>query len=90
MAAATVGWWYLSQEADTPVEPESRGRLSFAEVVRRDLVEVETYDGTLGRSDGDAIVNRATGTLTSVGLPGCDGDARARSCTVSTITRWSC
>lgn len=70
VAAATVGWWYLSQEAEAPVEPEAEVELSFAEVVRRDLVEVETYDGTLGRSDGDAILNRAPGTLTAAVAPG--------------------
>lgn len=69
-AVAAGAWWYLTPQTEEPVDDEGAVPLKFAEVVRTDLVEVENYDGTLGRSDGDAIVNRATGTLTFVVSPG--------------------
>lgn len=69
-AATAGGWWYFSQRSDEPVVEEATAAPRFAEVVRTDLVEVDTYDGTLGRADGDPIVNGANGILTAVPAPG--------------------
>jgi peptidoglycan hydrolase-like protein with peptidoglycan-binding domain len=38
---------------------------NFADVVRTDLAEIESYDGTLGTEDGDPVASPIPGTVTS-------------------------
>ena len=64
IGAVIAATWYFVQvgadQADT-ADPVAR---TFREVVRRDLVEQTTYDGTLGRSAGDSLVAGEPGTVT--------------------------
>lgn len=39
--------------------------LSFAEVVQTDLVQMDSFEGTLGTEDGDPVTSPAPGTVTS-------------------------
>ncbi len=62
-AVAAATWYFVqlgADQADT-ADPVAR---TFREVVRRDLVEQTTYDGTLGRSAGDSLVAGEPGTVT--------------------------
>ncbi len=62
-AVIAVTWYFVqlgADQADT-ADPVAR---TFREVVRRDLVEQTTYDGTLGRSAGDSIGAGEVGTVT--------------------------
>lgn len=51
-------------------EPEVVAELRFAEVAIRDLEETTTLDGTLGRSEGEAITAATGGTVTDAPEPG--------------------
>ncbi|MDJ0953650.1 MAG: peptidoglycan-binding protein [Acidimicrobiia bacterium] len=48
-----------SGATDTPAP------LSFAEAVRTDLIQMESFDGTLGTEDGDPVVSPISGTVTT-------------------------
>ncbi len=39
--------------------------LSFAEAVRTDLIQMDSFDGTLGTEDGDPVVSPISGTVTT-------------------------
>ena len=56
--------------SDSPAEVTSAPSLNFAEVVRTDLVEQETFDGTLGSVEDDPIVTQVDGTITAIAAPG--------------------
>lgn len=65
VAAAAAGWWFLTR-GDSETDPAaSATALRTAEVVRTDLIQTGTVDGTFGRVDGDPVFNRLSGTLTS-------------------------
>ncbi len=70
--AAAVGAWYLlaSSDGDGGAPRLAATELSFAEVQRTDLVTVETFDGTLGYTDGDRILASRSGTLTGLAAEG--------------------
>jgi peptidoglycan hydrolase-like protein with peptidoglycan-binding domain len=70
VVAGGVGAWQLTggDGATTPVAAPTE--LRFAEVVVADLVEEESYDGTLGTLAGDPIRAQGQGTLTWVVDPG--------------------
>jgi peptidoglycan hydrolase-like protein with peptidoglycan-binding domain len=46
-------------------DPLAAASANFAEVVRSDLVEVQSYDATLGTVAGDPVTSQRTGTVTS-------------------------
>ncbi len=65
VAAAVAGWWFLTR-SDSETDPTTAAApLRTAEVVRTDLVQTGTVDGTFGRLDGDPVFNRLAGILTS-------------------------
>ena len=70
-AAAVAGGWYLlaSGDGDGPAATAAPA-LEFAPVVRTDLVTFQTYEGTLGYTDGDRILSPAAGTLTGLAAEG--------------------
>lgn len=51
-------------------EPVTAVELRFADVTLRDLQETTTLDGTLGRSEGEAITATLGGTVTAAATPG--------------------
>ncbi|MBK5266517.1 MAG: peptidoglycan-binding protein [Acidimicrobiia bacterium] len=62
--AAVAAVWFLSQTDSGIDETAEVSAVSFSEVIRTDLVEETTYDGTLGRPAGDALLAAAQGTVT--------------------------
>jgi peptidoglycan hydrolase-like protein with peptidoglycan-binding domain len=64
LAGGGVAWWLLGSgdDAATAAAPQT----SLAEVVRTDMQQVETLDGTLGFEEGEAIGSGMAGTLTWV------------------------
>lgn len=44
---------------------DTEAALTFAEVIRADLVEMDSFDGTLGTEDGDPVVSPIQGTVTT-------------------------
>ena len=66
VAGAAVGGWLIangSGEADA--DAGSAAPLDFANVVRADLEEITTYDGTLGSIEGDPVQSQLIGTITA-------------------------
>jgi len=63
-AAAVAGVWYLVQSDSGVEETAEVAAASFSEVVRTDLVEETTYEGTLGRPAGDVLLAATQGTVT--------------------------
>ena len=55
---------YFAQVDVDQVDTDNTPVRTFGEVVRTDLVEQTTYDGTLGRSAGDSLVAGEPGTVT--------------------------
>ena len=62
-AVIAATWYFVQVGAEQADTPDAVAR-TFREVVRRDLVEQTTYDGTLGRSAGDSLVAGEMGTVT--------------------------
>lgn len=54
-------------DADGSAEAGPRGT---TEVVQRDLIERETFDGTLGYADASTVITQLPGTLTSIAAEG--------------------
>lgn len=69
-AAAVTGWLVFGQDASSDSELAADVPTAFADVVRTDLEEVSTYDGTLGSIDGDPVQAQTSGTITWVPEPG--------------------
>ena len=67
-AVAAVGWFVT--QSDSSADVVEVAPLTFAEVVRTDLVEETEYDGTLGRTAGDALTAPVAGTVTALPEPG--------------------
>jgi len=65
VAAEAAAWWFLTQGDSGSDSATSTAALRTAEVVRTDLVQTGTVDGTFGRLDGDPVFNRLSGILTS-------------------------
>lgn len=61
---AVAAVWYFTQTDAGVDETAEVSAASFSEVIRTDLVEETTYDGTLGRPAGDALLAAAPGTVT--------------------------
>jgi peptidoglycan hydrolase-like protein with peptidoglycan-binding domain len=65
IAVAVVAWRVLSGTSASD-GTTSGAALSLADVVRTDLQEVTTLDGTLGRAAGEAVTASFAGTITAV------------------------
>ncbi len=65
-AAAASGGFLLRSSDDDTDTTEAAPPPRTAEVVRTDLIELTTYEGTLGRIADDPILAIAQGTITSV------------------------
>ncbi|MBT8211757.1 MAG: peptidoglycan-binding protein [Acidimicrobiia bacterium] len=63
-AAVIVGFVALSG-GDDGSDAEATDTVNFADVVRTDLVEIESYNATLGTIGGDPITSQRSGTVTS-------------------------
>lgn len=70
VAVAGVAIWALFSDGEPTATTTDTFVPSLADVVRTDLVEQSSFEGTLGRTSGDAIVSRLSGTVTSVPEPG--------------------
>ena len=70
VAGAAAAWWFLTQNDSETDSASAAAALRTAEVVRTDLVQTGTVDGTFGRLDGDPVFNRLAGTLTSAAEAG--------------------
>lgn len=68
-AVAAGATWAVSQPQSNPESPESDS-VATATVTRRDLVERETVDGTLGYDDVRTLYAAAAGTVTRLAQPG--------------------
>ena len=66
IAAAILAAWVLLQNYDSPAEATGVDPLNFAEVVITDLVQEETFDGTLGSIEDDPITTQLGGTITEI------------------------
>ena len=64
---AVVGW-IIADANDTAATDgaDAEAPLEFADVIRTDLEEISTYDGTLGSIDGDPVQSQTSGTITWV------------------------
>jgi len=51
-------------------ETAAPGKLNFAEVVVTDLVQEETYNGTLGTISSQPVKSQLSGTITEIPVPG--------------------
>jgi len=71
LAAAAVAAWWLITQGDSGTEATADvGPLRTGEVVRTDLIQTESLDGTLGRLAGDPVPAGTTGTVTTAADPG--------------------
>jgi hypothetical protein len=70
VAVAAGIWWVAAAGGDAEAEDEGTAPRSTATVERRDLVDRETVDGTLGYSDAATLTSGATGTLTDIAAEG--------------------
>lgn len=61
-----VGLNVIDEDEAPAQEPSTAATVATAEVVRTDLVETVTFDGTVGRLDDDPLAANADGTLTTI------------------------
>ena len=69
-AAAVAAWWILAQGGDGGETAAAAGPVNTGEVVRADLVQTGSLDGTLGRLEGDPVPAGTVGTVTTAADPG--------------------
>ena len=69
-AAAVATWWLVTQGDGSTDTATTAGPVRTSEVVRTDLVQTESLDGTLGRLDGDPVPAGTAGTVTTAADPG--------------------
>jgi len=60
----------LLQQNTSPTEATGSDPLNFAQVVIADLVQEETFDGTLGSIEDDPVTTQLGGTVTQIAAPG--------------------
>lgn len=65
VAVAAVAAVIVLTDGNAGNEDVTAAPRNFAEVVRADLLEIESYDGTLGTVEGDPIGSQIAGTITS-------------------------
>lgn len=76
MAAGTLGWLTFARDGSEEAgAAETNGEIATATVERRDLVEHETFDGSLGFDDEQVLASAKTGTITWIAE---EGDALRR------------
>ncbi|NNC92270.1 MAG: HlyD family efflux transporter periplasmic adaptor subunit [Acidimicrobiia bacterium] len=68
--AALLVWWVFAGADSSTDTAADTGPVSTGEVVRTDLVQTESLDGTLGRLDGDPVPAGTAGTVTAAAEPG--------------------
>jgi peptidoglycan hydrolase-like protein with peptidoglycan-binding domain len=61
---ASGAWWLFAANGNEDESASGNGVLTFEEVVRTDMQQVETLDGTLGFEAGDPVVSLLPGTIT--------------------------
>lgn len=69
VAAAAVAGFVLLGNSSEDGDGE-QAALSFAEVVHTDLVQTDSYDGTLGTEDGDPVTSPTSGVVTTTAEAG--------------------
>ena len=70
VVGAVVAWWLVTQGDGSSDPAGAAGPVNTGEVVRTDLVQTETLDGTLGRLEGDPVPAGTAGTVTAAADPG--------------------
>lgn len=75
IVAAGVAAVVLLTGDDAEDEADTQATTNFAEVVRTDLVEIESYDATLGTIGGDPITTQRSGTITAALESGATAEA---------------
>ncbi len=72
VAAGGAGLWFLTADGSgtASADGEDRASTATATVERRDLVETETFDGSLGFDDERPLTSARTGTLTAIAAEG--------------------
>ncbi len=70
VAAGGAGLWFLTADGSGTASADGEGGTSTATVERRDLVETDTFDGSLGFDDERALTSARPGTLTAVAAEG--------------------
>jgi peptidoglycan hydrolase-like protein with peptidoglycan-binding domain len=60
----------LLRENGSPTGAGGADALNFAEVVITDLIQEETFDGTLGSIEDDPVTTQLGGTVTEIAAPG--------------------
>jgi Putative peptidoglycan binding domain len=69
-AVVVAGVLVLGRSADETTAASGPVSVTTAEVVRRDLAETETFDGTLGYASSRQVVNQLPGTITALATEG--------------------
>ena len=70
VAAAAVAAIVLVSGSETETATAPTVELSFGEAIVTDLVQTESFDGTLGAVDGDPVTSQFTGTVTAAATAG--------------------
>jgi peptidoglycan hydrolase-like protein with peptidoglycan-binding domain len=70
VVATVIAAVVLLQENGSPTEAAEMDPLNFAEVVITDLIQEETFDGTLGSVEDDPVTTQLGGTITEIAAPG--------------------
>jgi hypothetical protein len=69
-AAVVAGFLVFGRSTDVTTAASSPVTVATAEVVRRDLAETDSFDGTLGYASSRPVVNQLQGTITSLAAEG--------------------
>ncbi|MGD2051198.1 MAG: peptidoglycan-binding protein, partial [Acidimicrobiia bacterium] len=70
MLAAAGGLWLVLAGNGGNGTADAAASLDYADVVRTDLVDAESFDGTLGTIDGDPIKSSRSGVVSFAAEPG--------------------
>ena len=70
LAAAVIAVVVLLPGNGSLTEDAEANPLNFAEVVITDLIQEETFDGTLGSIEDDPVTTQLGGTITEIAAPG--------------------
>jgi peptidoglycan hydrolase-like protein with peptidoglycan-binding domain len=66
VAAAAAGYVVLGRSTDDTTAAANTAPVTTAKVVRRDLAETDSFDGTLGYASTRPVVNQLQGTITAL------------------------
>ena len=70
VAAASGAAVGLASRSETDTTAATAVELNFGEAIVTDLVQTESFDGTLGAVDGDPVTSQFTGTVTAAAAAG--------------------